>query len=157
MCAPREFGFELCLKSHAEDIRTDTDIVMLLMHWRLLRHSFLSIGDMFDETLIPSELLPKNLGWNGEYERYMVKYTFKNKFFLCSVAKIGKEVVVLLQTEAYLRMASFRVSKLIDGPDLNINMQRCLKLSQSLDSRLIQPLIEMHQNGSLPVIEYIDS
>ena len=154
MVAPREFGFELCLKSHAEDIRTGVDIVTILVHWRLLRHSFLCLGDLLDgDEEVPTELLPRNLGWNGEHESYVLRYAFKGRLYICTISAVDQDVIVCLQSETDTRMAKFRVTAIVPGPGMYVNMQKCLAFSKSIDSKLIQQVIELDVASCLSMEE----
>jgi len=80
-----EFGHQLLLKAHSKDIKNKADVLTLFIHWRLLRYGFICMGDGVSQSSIPSEVLPLNLGWNGDLRGYFLKYEVKKKTFLLSV------------------------------------------------------------------------
>ena len=80
-----EFGHQLLLKAHSKDIKSRTDVLTLFVHWRLLRYGFICLGDGPSPSNIPSEVLPLNLGWDGDLRGYFLKYEVKKKQFLLSL------------------------------------------------------------------------
>merc|ERR1712142_771101 len=145
MTAPREFGLELCLKAHAEDIKTQSDVILCLLHWRLLRNSFLSIGDIFYVHSIPSELIPLNLGWNGDTGGYCVKYVYKQKLYVLLLTAPDEGIKFMeakLHSDTAIVTYKLRFDDCVDD-NLVINMTACHALAKNIDTCLIGRLLDM--------------
>ena len=138
MAAPREFGLELCLKAQSEDIKTKSDIILILVHWRLLRHSFLCVGDVHYVHSIPSELLPINLGWNGDDGTYLIKYSYKRKLYMMALlVEPGNLLTVRLWADQFITSVRLNIGTVLTD-ELVINLQKCLTLCRVIDRDLIE-------------------
>ena len=155
MAKPREFGLELCLKSHAEDVKTRNDVLLTIVHWRLLRHSFLCIGDIFFTHHIPSELLPLNLGWNGDVETYTVKYVFKNRLFILILICGTHHMDLKLHSDTEIVSVAIDIGDAVDN-DMIINMDKCHTAARKIDKDLIEVLLKSQDFEDGPLINVMD-
>ena len=156
MSAPREFGLELCLKSHAEDIKNQADVILNLIHWRLLRNSFLCIGDIYYIHSIPSELMPLNLGWNGDNGCYCIKYVYKQRLYvLLLTAPDGPQqsMEAKLHSDSEIVTYKCRFNDCVDN-NLVINMSACHKLAKDVDTCLIGRLLGMIDDTGGPSYKF---
>lgn len=140
MTAPREFGFELCLKAHSEDIKNRADIILIMVHWRLLRHSFLCVGDVHYIHSVPSELIPLNLGWNGDDNSYLVFYAYKRQMYRLAVVCQDKLLTLKLWSEKTIATVRLDTGTVMDDA-LVVNMQKALALCKKIDRQLIERLL----------------
>ena len=143
MAAPREFGLELILKAHSSEIKTRGDVIVLMVHWRLLRHSFLCVGDIHYYHSIPTELLPLNLGWDNDTGVYCLKYSYKRKLYILTVKieEQGKVITAILNGDASLQQYRMDVGSVLTGEDLIINLQKCLQMCKLLDEEWIEKFL----------------
>ncbi|XP_059614487.1 proteasome inhibitor PI31 subunit [Phlebotomus argentipes] len=78
------FGWSLLLRTIANDIRSDLDVLVAVIHWHMTRNGFscLSIGD--DKTLADtdrgSELLPED--WSSQGDVYKLRYLRRGELFI---------------------------------------------------------------------------
>lgn len=153
MAAPREFGFELCLKAQAEDIKTRSDVVLMLLHWRLLRHSFLCIGDFHYTHHIPSELIPLNLGWNASTNLYSLKFAYKQHMFLLNMSAIDENGIVQIKLYSETEIVTLNVD-VQDACDesLIVNMQKCYTAAKQIDKELIEKILHVVDDVPGPVL-----
>ena len=139
---PEDFGFELELRAHSENIKTRADVAMVLVHWRLSRYHFRCIGDSVFMYKVPSELLPQPIGWDGTVETYKVKYSRKGIIYLVEMTLKGDEMTVKAYTEDKIVTTRMNVGSAI-GEDLNVNMARVRSLADRLDRNLVQELLRL--------------
>ena len=151
-CPTREFGFELSLKAHSEDVKSKNDALMLMIHWRMLRHSFLCIGDLNYAHFVPTELLPINLGWIGDNQdtvytaRYVYCEILYTLFVQCNAE--GTCCDVKLSSDTEVARFALDVTGCVDD-DLTINMERCHQVALDLDTNLIQPVLYARRQTEL--------
>lgn len=141
---PREFGLELCLKAHSEDIKNRKDVLICLCHWRMLRHALLCVGDGGPDlceaggSVAPSELLPLNLGWDGAADRYSVRYSFKSRPFTLTLwPGAGGQVELSLQSAENIVSIKADTETSVDD-HMVVNMHNCHDLCKRIDSELIE-------------------
>ena len=60
-------------------------LLVVWLHYILMRNLFKSLGGDNAITDKMTEVLPRNLGWNGEKQAYLLKYTFENKTFAMGI------------------------------------------------------------------------
>lgn len=94
---PNTFGWELLMESVREDSPSKRDILVVLVHWYLLKMKSTCLGVGNEKTLSPhekgSETLPE--GWNKS-ETYSLRYRFKNNLFLMHATECGDALLVSL-------------------------------------------------------------
>ena len=146
---------ELCLKSHAEDVKTRNDVLLIIVHWRLLRHSFLCIGDVFFTHHIPSELLPLNLGWNGDTESYCCKFVYKKSLYVLILICGLHHMDVKLHSDTNIVSLAVDIGDAVDE-DLVINMDKCHAIAKKLDKDLIEVLLGSQDIDDGPLITVVD-
>ena len=151
MAWTREFGFELCLKGHSEDIKSRADVIVLMLHWRLLRSSFLSIGDIHYTHDIPTEILPLNLGWLGDNDSYILKYIFKNNTYILAITVKDVDLDVKLQSEKDIVSITLECNNSVVDDDMVVNLQKCLKLCKQIDQCLIQEMLTLIDDEGGPL------
>lgn len=156
MAAPREFGFELCLKAHSEDIKNRADIILIMIHWRLLRHSFLCVGDVHYIHSVPSELIPLNLGWNGDDNSYLVFYAYKRQMYRLAVVVDDKRLTLKLWSESTISTVRLDMGSVLDD-NLVVNMQRALMLCKKVDRQLIEALLRGVDDATGPNMASTDN
>ena len=87
-----EFGLESVLRSHNQFAKTRSDIVVLWLHYVMLRNLFKAHGGEGALTELRTEQLPRNLCWNGIVQRYLIKYESKYIFYGLGVWIRGEEL-----------------------------------------------------------------
>ena len=123
-----------------------------MIHWRLLRHSFLCIGDIYYIHNIPSELMPLALGWNGDNMCYLIKYVYKQDLYVLILSMSEtSDTVMDAKLHSDTAITSFKV-KFNDCVDDNlvINMSACHALSRSIDTCLIERLLDLMSDEAGP-------
>lgn len=70
------FGYESVLRSHFRYCKTKYDVLVIWLHWVLLKSLFKAKGGEGELTNYLTENLPKGMGWNGEKKTYLLKYEF---------------------------------------------------------------------------------
>ena len=137
-----EFGLQITLKAHSHDIRTLEDVMVCFIHWRLLRYGFICMGDGPSPENIPTEVLPLNMGWDGDLRGYFLKYQVRKKQYLLSVNMDGTGDA---NTAEVGLLSDARVTKILIGvndlvwKDLQINRELAEDIAFAIDTDLIQP------------------
>ena len=80
-----EFGLETVMRSHNSSIKTRNDVLVIWLHYVLLRNLFKTYGGEGAITNDKTEQLPRNLGWNGERRLYLLKYEFGNRAYALGI------------------------------------------------------------------------
>uniref|UniRef100_A0A1B6LA54 Proteasome inhibitor PI31 subunit n=1 Tax=Graphocephala atropunctata TaxID=36148 RepID=A0A1B6LA54_9HEMI len=140
-------GWELMFHSVQQDIKTKEDILIILIHWVLIKSRFRCIGLGDDSTFTVdepgSELLPK--GWNCK-NTYAIKYTLDSQLFVLRGLLVDEEFILNL-----VRVADKNVSTLtVNHNDVVKTTQGSLEtivptyteMFHSLKNELIVPLIK---------------
>jgi len=97
------FGWDLLYKTAESDIKSESDIIIAVIHWYLTKTASLQcIGVGDDKTLSNNdegtELLPT--GWNANENSYALRYVFNNQLFiLLGALTEGLLVINLLNVE----------------------------------------------------------
>lgn len=135
-----DFGFQLVLKAHSKDIKNSYDVLIVLVHWRLLRYGFICLGDGPSSGKLPSEVLPLNLGWDGTLKGYFLKYENMAKQFLLSlhIKENGTEVGLL--SDSRVTKVAVEIKNIVDPDTLVPNMDTIDELNCRIDNDLIEPL-----------------
>ena len=76
-----DFGFQSVQRSHQKYIKNSSDMLMIWLHYVLLRNRFKTMGGDYQSGTDLSEHLPRNLGWNGDKQAYYVKYENNRRVF----------------------------------------------------------------------------
>lgn len=137
---PEDWGFETMLRAHSNNIKTRGDVAMILVHWRLLRYGFRCIGDSVFLYKVPSELLPRNIGWDGQVTMYKVKYSFQGNVFLLELTVRDDRMDVRLFSDDTIVATTLSLTSAI-GKDLSVNMSKVNSLSRKIDKRIVQKML----------------
>lgn len=92
------FGWDLLYKVTQPQIRNNQDVVMCLVHWKLIHEGFRCVG-VGEDTTQPntdeqSEVLPE--GWNAAVNKYTLRYLHNNKLYLLNAIVNDNSVVINL-------------------------------------------------------------
>ncbi|XP_032677647.1 proteasome inhibitor PI31 subunit isoform X2 [Odontomachus brunneus] len=91
------FGFELFSKLHHCEIQKKEDIIIIFVHWYLVKYGFRCIGigdsNVFNASQKGSELLPKD--WNTG-PSYALRYVKNDTLYLFSGIKSDNEILINL-------------------------------------------------------------
>lgn len=134
-----EFGLQLCLKAHSRDIKTTADVLCCFMHWRLLRYGFICLGEGLSESRTPSEVLPLNLGWDGDLKGYFLKYENRRKQFLLSIYVRSNFAEVSLLSDAKVAKIDVDLLDVVTN-DKHMDLTTSENLAFSIDMDIIHPL-----------------
>lgn len=145
------FGFELILKTVEKDVKTKSDIIVILVHWFLTKNSnFRAIGTGDDRTIsdadIKSELLPEE--WNDSPEKYTIRYKLNNELFIF-IATNSENIFIM----NLLNTANNKVSNIALNPDdlvksLKGTLQEMVPNYSEIISRIKKELIEPIVDGT---------
>ena len=133
-----EFGLQICLKAHSKDIKTKEDVLTTFVHWRLLRYGFICMGDGPSPNNIPSEVLPLNLGWDGDLRGYFLKYENRRKQYLVSVHVKDGTCEIGLLSDARVTKIGIETDALVRDDQL-INLEFSEEIACQIDTDLIMP------------------
>lgn len=77
------FAFELLFNTVEDSVQAKSDVLMAVIHWFLIKHSFRNVGIGDHETVIAtnekSELLPE--GWNSNSDSYCLRYVNNGRLY----------------------------------------------------------------------------
>lgn len=95
------FGFEILQSLYDSQISKKEDVLILFVHWYLIKNSFRCIGlgysKSYDETEKGSELLPE--GWSKE-SHYALRYVKDKKLYILHGIKSDEDLLLnLLRTQ----------------------------------------------------------
>lgn len=90
------FGWDLLYKVTEPQIRNDQDVLICLIHWKLIHQGFRCVG-VGEDTTQPnldeqSELLPE--GWNSTPNRYTLRYVHNGKLYLLNAIVNENRVII---------------------------------------------------------------
>uniref|UniRef100_A0A182WJB2 Proteasome inhibitor PI31 subunit n=1 Tax=Anopheles minimus TaxID=112268 RepID=A0A182WJB2_9DIPT len=96
------FGLEMLWKLEQDKITNKSDLMILLVHWYLMKNGFRNVGVGDDKTLDnsieQSELLPE--GWNENNALYALRYTINNELYnLHGTVSDGTMIINLLHAK----------------------------------------------------------
>ncbi|KAI4497216.1 hypothetical protein M0802_007700 [Mischocyttarus mexicanus] len=140
-----EFGFELLQKSVEKDVCKKEDVIILLVHWYLIKCGFTCIGygvsRAFDQSDKGTELLPEE--WN-KGPNYRLRYLKNGKLFLLYGIKSEEEMLInLLRAEdESITNIDFPLTQIVNelhGP-LEVMVPTYQAFLYKLNKELIGPL-----------------
>lgn len=134
----REFGHQLLMKAHSKDIKTKGDVLLCFVHWRLLRFGFACNGEGPTPGEVPSEVLPLNLGFDGDLQGYFLKYEAKKKQYLLSVHLKEDGVDVGLLSDSRVTKVSVELDSVVTE-DMLVDPESSEDFAFLLDCELIVP------------------
>ncbi|XP_035912794.1 proteasome inhibitor PI31 subunit [Anopheles stephensi] len=141
------FGMEMLWKLEQNNVNTKSDLMVLFVHWYLMRNGFRNVGVGDDKTLDniaeQSELLPE--GWNANNASYALRYTINNELYnLHGTLSNGTMIINLLHAK------SLQVSNVVFNLDATVQSIRGSKIMDlivkvdeqiaRLDSELVKPI-----------------
>ena len=134
------YGLELVLLTHSKVIKTNADIVVVWLHWCLLRNGFANHGGEYTHVDYHSENLPANLGWNGDKQAYILKYEHGTVPYAVGMY-LNEDTIELSMVAIHKSLRiGIAISDLVDE-DLQLKEAMTNKLSQIVDEEFIRPLV----------------
>ncbi|XP_076661453.1 proteasome inhibitor 31 kDa [Halictus rubicundus] len=112
------FGFELLQALYDSQISKKEDVLILLVHWYLIKNSFRCIGlgdsKSYNETEKGSELLPE--GWSKEFH-YALRYIRDKKLYILHGIKSDEDLLLnLLSTQDQgVSNIQFQINQTVTG------------------------------------------
>lgn len=143
------FGIDLIFETQRGNIKSENDVLMIVVHWILCKNEFrnVGIGDnrVFSDQDRPTELLPQ--GWNQEQTNYALRYVLNNQIFILHGivsdndllvnfldAQTLKTSTVLLKTKEIVRSTT--------GTTLDSYVPDAQSVIDQVTKDVIKPLIE---------------
>lgn len=136
-----EFGLESVLRSHNPFIKNRSDVMVVWMHYCMLRNLYKTYGGEGSVTEEKTEHLPRGLGWNGERNIYLLKYEFKNMSFALGIFIRDNEADCSLVTLSRSLRIGIPVNSLV-LPDLTMNDRVCDKFTEVVEVNFIIPMTQ---------------
>uniref|UniRef100_A0A182MH61 Proteasome inhibitor PI31 subunit n=1 Tax=Anopheles culicifacies TaxID=139723 RepID=A0A182MH61_9DIPT len=141
------FGLEMLWKLEQDKMTKKSDLMILLVHWYLMKNGFRNVGVGDDKTLDnsieQSELLPE--GWNANNASYALRYTINNELYNLHGTLSNDTLIINL-----LHAKTLQVSNAVFNLDTTIRSFRGVKVMDlfsnvdeqisRLDKELIKPI-----------------
>ncbi|XP_050073072.1 proteasome inhibitor PI31 subunit [Anopheles maculipalpis] len=159
--AADHFGMEMLWKLEQNNVNTKSDLMVLFVHWYLMKNGFRNVGVGDDKSLNSSveqsELLPE--GWNANSASYALRYTINDELYnLHGTLSNGKMIINLLHAK------NLRVSIVVFNLDTAVQSIRGSKMKDlidkideqidRLDNELLKPIqSEQPKTSSAPPID----
>lgn len=129
------FGWDLLYQTIKKDIKSKSDIIIVLTHWYLIKNSFLCVGLSDDKTLgeyeYGNELLPNF--WNDNDETYTLRYISKDRsLYILLGSKFDNHIIL-----NFLNVKTMNVS------NLTINFEIMVKSFNDSNIKTIIPEINI--------------
>lgn len=139
----KNFGYESVLRSHFRFLKTKADIVVLWLHWILLRNVFKSHGGEGGLTELLTEHLPRGLGWNGDKKSYLLKYEFDGRFYVLGVwlRQDSALLDVSLVTVERSVKVGIRVAAIVDG-SMNLVFSNADPFTRQIEAEFVRPMMQ---------------
>lgn len=116
-----QFGYESVLRSHNKFIKTRVDVIVVWLHWLLLRNIFKSHGGEGAVTTFLTEHLPRSLGWNGDKKSYLLKYELAMRTYGIGIWVRGEDIDVSFVTLETSTKIGIPIRRLVNpSNDLNL-------------------------------------
>ena len=135
-----EFGLESVMKSHNKFVKTRSDIAVVWIHYIFLRNLMKSLGGDNAITEKATEVLPRNLGWNGEKQSYLLKYCLDDRVFALGIWVRGN----ILDCSFVTLQRSLKIGIPIDAvirPDLSVYPEVVDKFTDDVEREFVCPLL----------------
>jgi len=140
------FGLELSYRSVLPSITRKSDVLVVLVHWKLVSNGYLCFGleTEANEPREASELLPE--GWNASSDFYQLKYIKDENHYILKCIIVEKQLLITL-----LRVKDEKVLNLTLNQDIQIhnnftNYKEAFlnrpSLEKLVEKDLIEPLVE---------------
>jgi len=147
------FGLELLFQSTLSSINKKTDVLVVLVHWKLISNGYLCLGldSETSQTEEPSELLPSN--WSSSNDVYQLKYMKNGSRYLLKCIVVEQQLLINL-----VRIQDGEASTLTLDRDVQVqedfkNYKEAFKNRANLitlvEKDLINPLIEKKKTSAL--------
>ncbi|XP_052899221.1 proteasome inhibitor PI31 subunit [Anopheles moucheti] len=147
MQSPDYFGLEMLWKLEQDKVAKKSDLMILLVHWYLMKNGFRNVGVGDDKTLDnsieQSELLPE--GWNANNVSYALRYTINNELYNLHGTLSNDTMIVNLLHAKTLQVSNvvFNIDATIQsfrgGKVLNLIANVDEQISR-LDTELVTPM-----------------
>lgn len=135
-----DFGLESVVRSHAKFVKNMPDVVVVWLHYIMLRNLFKTHGGEGAITEDKTEQLPRNLGWNGERRSYLIKYEYKYVDLALGVYLRDNEADCSLVT--LMRSVRFGVPvNVLVRNDLTIRDETCDAFTEMIEEQFLQPIM----------------
>ncbi len=92
-------GFQTCLHAYRDQLKSDADLLLLIVHWHLIQNGLTCIVE--DKN---TEILPDN--WNQSPNEYFLSYSYESKGYELKLLVIEDSVVINLVKKIDDRSAS---------------------------------------------------
>lgn len=126
-----DFGMEMLWKFEQKNVHTKSDLMVLLVHWYLVRNGFRNVGVGDDKTLDrsaeQSELLPE--GWNENFTSYALRYALKNELYNLHGTLSNETMIINL-----LHAKSLQVSNVVFNLNTIVKSIRGNKMKDLFDN-----------------------
>lgn len=135
-----DFGLQSVLRSHYPFIKNKADVLVVWLHWMLLRNLFKGHGGEMALTEEYTEHLPRSLGWNGEKNTYLLKYEANKRLYSLGIYLRGSVAECSLVT----LQRSLKVSIPIDNfirHDFTMKAETADQFTEDMENEFIKPMI----------------
>lgn len=139
------FGFELLQSLYDTQISKKEDVLILFVHWYLIKNSFRCIGlgysKSYNETEKGSELLPE--GWSTEFH-YALRYIKDKKLYILHGIKSDEDLLLnLLRTQDQgVSNIQFQINQTVTG--LHGPLESLIPSYQSVAQVIQTDLLKLH-------------
>lgn len=135
-----DFGLQSVLRSHYPFIKNKADVLVVWLHWMLLRNLFKGHGGEMALTEELTEHLPRSLGWNGEKQTYLLKYEANNRLYSVGVYIRGNNADCCLVTLQRSLKVSIPIDHLIRH-DFTMKAETADQFTEDMEKEFIKPMI----------------
>jgi len=143
------FGIDLLLESQKTNIKSNNDIIVIIMHWMLCKNNLRNVGvgdnKIFSEDDRGSELLPE--GWNQDSTTYTLRYTMNKQIFVLYGLVTDDSLLINLLDAKDLKAESlvFEVKKIVKsktGATLDDFVFESEALIKRINDEIVQPTLK---------------
>lgn len=144
------FGWESVHRTVESDIKKEDDVLLVFIHWLLLKHDFVCIGlgETADDTssnYVVSEILPP--GWNSG-ETYAVRYfDAKKNLFILRGLKNDVNIIFNLIRSKDLNISSLSFNPKEEVKALKGSLESVVPKYKDVGSRVLSSLIRPQVEG----------
>merc|ERR1719411_293123 len=121
-------------------MKTRSDVVIIWMHYVLCRNLMKSLGGEAAVTEKPTEMLPRNLGWNGEKQCYLLKYCLGNRVVALGCWVRGKNLECSLVTLCRSLKIGLPISVLVRN-DMSMDGDSVDRFTDDLEQEFVCPFL----------------
>lgn len=82
-------GLELCLHAFNKQVKSESDSLVLFVHWYLIQKGFLCIVDGKNSEILPDD-------WNANGTEYMINYTLNSKGYEMKALVVEESLIINL-------------------------------------------------------------